>query len=535
MPKPGIVEQPRTHEAISRGVDILVEAIAPTLGPLPRPPVVHNQNKLELLDDGGMIARRIIALQDREDDVGAMLLRQVLWQVHQQVGDGAASTAVLYHAIYNEGLRFIAAGANAMRLRTRLMNWLPKLRQTLLEEARILTGEPQLRDIAFAVCYDEQMAAALAEVIDTVGQYGQVDVRAGHGRGMEREYVDGAYWKGGVLSKAMLRGKDRQLAEMEDAAILITDMDIEEGRALVPLLQMALRSDIANLLLIVKSISDVGVGVLMEERVRQKLRTLVVKLDHQKLDDFNQSYQDIGILTDARPLLDAAGQSLADVTIDDFGRARWVWADDGNFGFAGGKGDPRQIREHVHSLRHAYTCADDGDNRERLLGRLGKLQGGLATVRVGGIADDEIRSRRDMAERTIRALRLALAGGVIPGGGISLLRLGDCLGNDMSSDEDLEARAAREILARALQAPIRTLLANAGKEPGEVLARLQESGGNFGYEVMRGEIRDLTEAGVWDVAQVQVEALQRAVTSAALALTIDVMILHREPEIMTDP
>lgn len=535
MPKPTVVEQPRTGEAIGRGVDVLVKAISPTLGPLPRSPIVHNQNRLELLDDGGMIARRIIALQDREDDVGAMLLRQALWQVHQQVGDGAATAAVLYHAIYSEGLRFIAAGANAMRLRAQLLAWLPKLREALIEMASILTGETQLRDIAYAVCFDQEMAAVLAEVIDTVGQYGQVDVRAGHGRGTEREYVDGAYWGGGALSKEMLRGGGRQLAELEDAAILITDMDIGEGRALVPLLQLALRSKISNLLLIVKSISDVGIGVILEERLRQKLRTLVVKLDHHKLDDFNQSYQDIGILTGARPVLDAAGQSLADVTIADFGHARWVWADDSNFGFAGGKGDPRRIREHVQGLRRAHVDDEVGDNRERILGRLGKLQGGLATVRVGGIAEDEIRSRRDKAERANRALRHALAGGVIPGGGISLLHLVDSALGRESPDEDLEARAARQILARALTAPIRTLLENAGQEPSAVLARLQDNGFPFGYDVMSGEIRDLTNAGVWDVAQVQVEALQRAVTSAALALTIDVMVLHRQPEIMTDP
>lgn len=534
MPKPKVVDQPRTRQAISRGVDTLVMAIAPTLGPLPRPPVAHNQNRLELLDDGGVIARRIIALPDREDDVGAMLLRQALWQAHQEVGDGAATAAVIYHAIYSEGLRFIAAGANAMRLRSRLMAWLPNLRRRLLADARVLTGQSQLKDIAFAVCYDEQMAATLAEVIDTVGEHGQVDVRAGHGRGLEHEFVDGAYWPGGALSKAMLRG-GRQLAEMEDAAILITDMDIEAGRNLVPLLQMALRNNITDLLLIVKSISDVGVGVLMEERIRQKLRTVAVKLDHQKLDEFHQSYQDISILTGAQPVLDAAGQSLADVTVDDFGRARWGWADDSNFGFASGKGDPRQIRAHVHSLRRAYAQAEDSDNRERLLERLGKLQGGLATVRVGGIAEDEIRSRRDQAERTVRALRGALSGGVIVGGGVSLLRLSEWMLADQARDEELEARAARQMLARALTAPIRTLLENAGEEPGEILAQLQDSSETCGYDVLGGEIADLAETGVWDVAQVQVEALQRAVASAALALTIDVMVLRREPEIMTDP
>ncbi len=535
MPKPKVIQQPRTHEAIRRGVDTLVDAIAPTLGPLPRRLVAQNQSKFELLDDGGVIARRIIALQDQEDDVGAMLLRQVLWQVHQQVGDGAATTAVIYRAIYNEGLRFIAAGADPMRLRTRLIARLPRLRDQLLAQARVLTNVSELQAMGFALCYDEEMAAVLGEVMDAVGQYGQVDIRAGHGRGMEHEYVEGVYWKGDLQSKEMLRGTLRNVVEMDNAAILTTDMDIQEARDLVPLMQMALRSDISKLLLIVKSISDVGLSVVLDERLREKIQTVIVKIDSYLQDDLNQAYEDIAALTGGQAVLAAAGQSLADARADDFGHARWVWADDKNFGFASGKGDARKLRQHAGNLRRAYACSEDNDDRERLLGRLGKLQGGLATVRVGGIADDEIKTRKELAERAIRALRHAQAGGAIVGGGVSLLGLRPDLLEEVTQADDLESRAAALILAKAIEAPFRTLLENAGVDPSEVLAQLQYCESGYGYDVMKGEIADMVQAGILDVAQVQVEALLRAVTSAALALTIDVLVLHREPETMTDP
>ncbi|MCY4064310.1 MAG: hypothetical protein OXG53_18210 [Chloroflexi bacterium] len=535
MPRPKVIHQPTTQEALKRGITTLVKAIAPTLGPLPRRSIARNQAKFELLDDGGVIARRIVALPEQADDVGAMLLRQVLWQVRQHVGDGAATTAVLYERIYKEGLRYIAAGADPMRLRARIMALLPKVSERMLADARPLRGEAELKALAFSLCYDEEMAEVLGEVIHTIGQYGQVDIRAGHGRAMEYNYVEGSYWSGGAQSKEMLRGFTRQVAEMQDASILVTDMDIEEPRDLVPLMSLALRCGITNLLLIVASISETGLSVVLDKRLRDQIQTLVVKIDAFHPGDLSIAQEDIALLTGGSPVLLKAGESLEHVRESDFGEARWAWADDKNFGFASGKGDPRQLREAARSLREAYAIAEDDDDRRRLLERLGRLNGGLATVYVGGIAEDEIRQRKETAERTVRALRRALAHGVIPGGGIALLRCRDWLMADSESLDELEARAAHRIMATAAEAPIRQMLENAGYDPSEVLAQLDHCGPAAGFDLMRDEIVDVAYAGILDVAQVQVEALQRAVSSAALALTIDVLVLHREPETMTDP
>ena len=535
MPRPKVIHQPTTQHALKRGINTLVKAIAPTLGPTPRRSIAQNQSKFELLDDGGVIARRIIALPEPAIDIGAMLLRQVLWQAHQHVGDGVATTAVLYEQIYQQGLRFIAAGADPMRLRARLMTLLPHISARLLAEARPLRGEAELKSLAFAVCYDEEMADVLGEIINSIGQYGQVDIRAGHGRGMEHNYVDGSYWRGGVQSKEMLRGFQRGVAEMQDAAIIVTDMDIEEARDLVPLMSLALRCGISNLLLVVASISETGLSVVLDKRLRDKIQTLVVKIDAYHPADLSIAQDDIALLTGARPLLQKAGESLEQARAEDFGEARWVWADDKNFGFASGKGDPRQLRAQVGGLRAAYAAAEEDDDQQRILERLGRLNGGLATVYVGGIAEDEIRQRKETAERTVRALRRATQLGVIPGGGVALLRCRDDLLKEAEAQSEMESRAARLIMAAAVQAPIRQLLTNAGYDPSAVLAQLALDGEAAGFDIMRDAIVDLGEAGILDVAQVQVEALQRAVSSAALALTIDVLVLHREPETMTDP
>ena len=314
------------------------------MGPLPRHSIARNQAKYELLDDGGVIARRIIALPDREDDVGAMLLRQVLWQMHQHVGDGAATAAVLYERIYCEGLRYIAAGANAMRLRQRLLELLPALSARMRADARRLRGEDELKALAFSVCYDEAMADALGEVLYTVGRFGQIDVRSGHGRGLEHNYVEGSYWRGGVQSKEMLRGSQRLVVEMTDAAVLVTDMEIEEPAELVP--RDAIGAAQRHQAIAAGGRVDIGQGlsVVLDKRLREKIQTIVVKIDSFHPADLSVAQADIALLTGGRPLLQKAGQALEQAQIEDFGEARWAWADDKNFGFASGKGDPRQLR-----------------------------------------------------------------------------------------------------------------------------------------------------------------------------------------------
>ena len=535
MPKPQVIHQPETHEALRRGISALNAALSPTLGPLPRRSVAQNQDKFELLDDGGLIARRIVALPSQLDDVGAMLLRQVVWKMREEHGDGTATTALLYETIYREGRRYIAAGADPMRLRANLLQLLPAMSERLTAGARRLRTEAELQALAMAICYDEAMARSLGEVMHTLGRYGQVDIREGHGRGTAHEYVAGCYFPGGALSKEFLRGSPRLVAEMHDAALLVTDMTIEEPAELVPALQLALRNGIKQLLLVVESISDKGLAVALDKRLHDKIRCVIVKLEEFHPGELRLAQDDIALLCGGRPVLRQSGQSLQAVKLSDFGRARWVWADDKNFGFASGQGDARLIRGQVRRLRHSYAEADEDDARARTLKRLGRLNGGLATVYVGGIAKDEIRQRKDMAERAIRALRSAAAAGVIPGGGLALLNCRDWLRDMADEQPDLESRAARMIMAKAAEAPIRQLLENAGYDSSEILARLGHCAPGSGFDVMTGAISDMAAAGIVDVAQIQVEALRRAVSSAALALTIDVLVLHRQPETMTEP
>ena len=535
MPTPRVVHQPETYAGMQRGIRQIVAAIRPTLGPLHRHSVLESPGKMELLDDGGTIARRIIQLPNRDHDVGAMFIRQVLWQLREKTGDGTATAAVIFEAIFNEGLRFIAAGGNAMRLRHYLDDGLRLIDQELAAMAESIEGEESLVQVAQTVCYDAEMAAVLGEILDIVGEHGQVDIRNGHGRGFEHSYVEGMYWKGGVLSRAMIDNRERFSVEVQDAAIVISDVDVKTPADLTDVMTLALRQGIKNLVLILGSIDDSGVAVLMDERIREKVTAFAVKIDVLDRETRAAAQQDLAVLTGGQPIIKAAGQTLAHVRPEHFGHARWVWADKQNFGLSGGRGDPRRLRQHVAALRQGHRDAVDPEHASTLQSRIGKLLGGSATLRVGGITKSELELRKEVAERTVRALRGALTDGVVPGGGLALFNCKPALEKRLKKSQSAEERAAYQILLKAVQAPIRTLLTNAGYEASEVLAKMQRSRTGQGFDIVNGCLVDVSEAGIFDVASVQREAVRSAISSAALALTVDVMVQRRAPEQATNP
>ena len=535
MPTPRVIHQPATAAGMQRGIRQMVAAIRPTLGPLHGHSVFENLGKIELLDDGGTIARRIIQLGDRNQDMGAMFIRQMLWQLREKTGDGTATAAVMFETVYNEGLRFIAAGGNTMRLRQYLEEGLRVIDAELAGMARRIEGEDQLTQVAQSVCYDPEMAALLGEILDIVGEHGQVDIRDGHGRKFEHYYVEGMYWKGGVLSRAMLNNQESLTVEMQDAAIVISDVDIKGPADLTDVMTLTLHQGIKELVLILSSIDDPGVAVLMDERIREKVKAFAVKIDGFDRENRAAALQDLAVLTGGIPIVKAAGQTLADVQPQHFGHARRVWADKQFVGLSGGRGDPRLLRQHVAALREGYRTLADREQAAKLQSRIGKLLGGSATLRVGGITKSELELRKDVAERTVRALRGALTDGVVPGGGVALYNCKSALEKQLKKSDALEERAAYQILLKAVETPLRTLLTNAGYEASEVIAKIQRTKPGHGFDTVQGKLVDMAEAGIYDVASVQREAAHSAIASAALALTVDVMVQRRKPEESTTP
>ncbi len=268
---PGVVFQPRSQRGMQRGINQIVEAVRPTLGPRPRIVAVENvfrEKKPEFLDKGGLIARRIIQLPDRDADMGAMLVRHAVWRVHEEVGDATATAAVMFQTVYNRGLQYVAAGGNAVHLRRYLEAGLHEILQELDNRTLPVTGKERLARLAESLCFDASLAKLLGEIFDIVGEYGQVEIRRGHGREYERQYVEGMYWSSKILSPRMLTDQIKLRTDLTNTAILISDLELEDPRPVMQVLDQVMQRDIRSLLIVANKLSDSVIALLLSARVR---------------------------------------------------------------------------------------------------------------------------------------------------------------------------------------------------------------------------------------------------------------------------
>lgn len=524
--------QPVAYRSIQQGINKLANAIRPTLGPQPRLVAIEHafdDRMPELLDNGAIIAKRIIQLPGWGEDVGAMFLRDALWRLHNQIGDGTATAAVLFQFVFNESIRYIAAGGNAMRLRMALDKGVAIILDQLASMTVPVSGEENLALVAKTVCSDPVLSEFIGEIFDIIGEYGRLEIRQGRGREAEREYVEGMYWERGVASREMLNDPGLSKIEFEDAAILISDLDIEEPQQLFPPLELAISAGLPALLIIVNKISDRAIGFLLANKNPEKFQAVVVRTPgtarHEKLD----ALQDLAVLTGGRPFIKQAGETFVSIKMDDFGHARRVWADLRNFGVIGGKGNPRALRQHIANLRTAYRAADEIAARERALKRIGKLLGGSATLWIGGTTELQLEERMEIARRTAAVVRGAMLEGVVPGGGVALLSCRPALQRAFEDSNDLDERAAYRILIDAMAEPLRVIAANAGFDHRKIVAQIALSGSGYGLDATSGQIVPVMDTGILDAATMQKSAAYVSISSAALALTIDVLV-HRKPE-----
>jgi chaperonin GroEL len=531
--------QPASSLAMRRGIHQLVNAIRPTLGPLSKAVAVEKTMRSdppELIDNGAIIARRVVQIRDRDGDMGAMFLRQMLWRLHEKVGDGTATAAVLFQEIFDQGLKYITAGGNAMRLRVHLESLL----RDMLDEFSTMTvhveGKENLARVAEAICYDPALAKLLGEIMDIVGPYGVVDVRSSRGRDLDREYVEGMYWESGLFSREMVPDPTSQRVELPEAAILISNLDIEEARQLLPLIDLAHNNKIKSLVVMARKLSEQAIAMLLAVNKQSKeLKTFGVKTPEMTVQAIASAMTDLAILTGGKPFINEAGDTITRVQLDDLGKARMAWGDREFFGIVGGKGDPKALRRHIAELRIVHREAKNADDREALQKRIGKLLGGSATLWIGGMTKTELEVRKEIAERTAKAMRGAITDGVVPGSGVTLLALQPLVRRRLARAADGEEHAACMIMLRALEAPLRALAENAGKDPGQILSALRQGRQRCVYDLRTGVVVDAFESGIFDAASVVKEALYGAVSSAALALTVDVLVHHKKPVTSMEP
>lgn len=532
-----IAFQPRAGTGIQRGIRMVAATMAPTLGPMPRRVAIAFPTSAtrapEMLDDGGVIARRMVHLADREADSGAMLLREALLRVHDLVGDGVATTAVMVQAIFDACYRSIAAGCNAMRLRHFLESGLELILCHLDGEARSLDDRATLAQVATTVCPDDELADCLVEIFDVVGEHGQIELRSGGTGAPDFDILEGAFWETKTLSRSVFIDQPRRRLDVERPAIFLCDLHITDPSSMVPLLRQAIHSGAGSLIVMVAKLGDECLNLLAANH-RPDFPILVVRTPEGPQGRHDEVLDDLAALTGARMFRAAAGDQITQISENDLGRARRGWVDSSHVGVIGPGGDARAWRRHVAQLRAREQARGDVSERSKLSERIGRLEGGSALLWVNGATVAAIDDRKGVAQRSARAIRSAIRDGVLPGGGVALLGCSTVLASHSKRAMDADERAALAALQAGLEAPTRTILVNAGLDPGRTLAQISGAPPGSGWDARTGGIVQMAAAGVLDPALVIRTAVRVAVSTAAQALTIDAVVHPRLPEDVFD-
>jgi chaperonin GroEL len=537
--KPAVIQQPQTYKDLRIGTNLIAKAVRPTLGPLPRLVVMERLQRTdapEFLDDGATIARRIVEIEPRGSDVGAMLIRQALWRMNQQVGDGSATMTVMYQVLLNECMRYVVQfNHSPMLLRAGLEHGLKAVLLALDCDVAPLTGKDAIASMARGLCQDDvEMATMMGEIFDVVGAEGLIVVEEWNRPGLEREYIDGTYWHlSGWFSRMFVTEKADHRTTFADASLLISDLTLTEPDQLFSALDKCIQGGVKKLVIVAKEVSDRVVGLLVNNNQAKTIETIAVRTPKIAEMDRVGAMEDIAVLTGGKPFYSAGRETFENFRVDDLGQARRAWATESLFGIYGGKGDPRRVRQYLAQLRGSLRLAESDYDKKTLQQRIGRLSGGTAILRVGGTSLAELEARKVVAERAVAAVRLAVQAGVVAGGGAALLNAQTAL-EGLPAKNDEEAVAFR-ILARALEEPMRTIAKNAGCSPDVMVEKVKAFPKGYGVDARTRQIVDLRQAGIVDSLLVLKKALEIAVSGAAMALTTDVIVHHRKPEISIEP
>jgi chaperonin GroEL len=473
----------------------------------------------ELLNDGALIARRFTGFPNRFETMGAFLARHIAWQVEEAVGDGATTAVVIAQAIINETTRYLAAGFNPMRMQRGMEKALAAALAELERQGQPLEKMEQIRGLATSITGDETIGKYTEEIFDVVGAYGAVQVRTHYGRGHSCRFINGTFWNQGWASSYFTT--EGGTAVVKDPYLLLTNHHLKRADELLPVLEQVQQTgEGRGLVVIAPTIAGDALNILVINKTRGSMPTLGIKapgLGPEKAEVLT----DLAVLTGGRVFYAEADDRVEKATLADLGQAREVQAIRSGFTLIGGKGRPAAIRQRTHELRSRLPQAPYGRERNRLVERAGKLQGGVGLLEVGGATESERDYLKERTEEAVHVVRLGMQGGIAAGGGVAYLACLPALRALVLSDEEAPGAA---ILAHALMAPMRAILENSGVDASAIIAQVAESGAGCGYDVMYGQFTNMIAANIVDPVKVLQVALQTGVSGALMALTTDVLV-----------
>jgi chaperonin GroEL len=520
------------HDKILAGMGKLANAVRVTIGPKARTVVLEKSYGPPAIINSGVVVAKEIELEDRFENMGAQMVREVATKTSDVAGDGTTTAMLLAQGIVTEGMKYVAAGMNPMDLKRGIDLAVDALTAELKRQAKPCATRTEISQVAgISANNDRAIGEIIANAMEKVGKEGVITVEDGSGLQSELEVVEGMQFDRGFLSPYFINTPEKQRVVLEDAYILICDRKIAAIRDVLPLLEQVAQAA-KPILVIAEEVEGEALATFVVNALRGVIKSCAVKApgfgDRRKA-----MLEDIAILTGGHVISEEAGLTLEKAALEDLGRAKRVEVDKDNTTIIGGAGDPKKIQARVADIRQSIKDSTSDYDKEKLQERAAKLAGGVAVVKVGAATETEMKERKTRIEDALHATHAAVEEGVLPGGGIALLRARARVQGLSGANPDQDAGV--RIVMRALEDPLRQIVANAGEEPSVVLARVLEGKDNYGYNALTGEYGDLVQMGILDPCKVTRSALQNAASIAGLILTTDCMIAQAPAEPPASP
>ena len=509
------------RQKMVNGVNVLANAVRVTLGPKGRNVVLDRAFGGPHITKDGVSVAKEIELKDKFENMGAQMVKEVASKTNDVAGDGTTTATVLAQAIVAEGMKYVTAGMNPTDLKRGIDKAVAALVDELKNIAKPCDTSKEIAQVgSISANSDEQVGAIIAEAMEKVGKEGVITVEDGKSLENELDVVEGMQFDRGYLSPYFINDAEKQIAALDNPFVLLFDKKISNIRDLLPVLEQVAKAS-RPLLIIAEDVEGEALATLVVNNIRGILKTVAVKApgfgDRRKA-----MLQDIAILTGGVVISEEVGLSLEKATLDDLGQAKRIEIGKENTTIIDGFGDAAQIEARVAEIRQQIETATSDYDKEKLQERVAKLAGGVAVIKVGAATEVEMKEKKDRVEDALHATRAAVEEGVVAGGGVALLRARAALENLHTGNADQDAGV--QIVLRAVESPLRQIVANAGSEPSVVVNKVLEGKGNYGYNAGSGEYGDMIEMGVLDPAKVTRSALQHAASIAGLMLTTDCMI-----------
>jgi chaperonin GroEL len=512
--------EPARHKLLA-GVNILADAVKVTLGPKGRNVVLERSFGAPTVTKDGVSVAKEIELKDKFENMGAQMVKEVASKTSDVAGDGTTTATVLAQSIVKEGMKFVASGMNPMDLKRGIDKAVIAVVEELKKLSKPCTTSKEIAQVgAISANADEAIGKIISDAMDKVGKEGVITVEDGKGLQNELEVVEGMQFDRGYLSPYFINNAEKQISVLEDPYILLHDKKISNIRELLPILEQVAKSG-KPLLIIAEEVEGEALATLVVNNLRGILKTCAVKApgfgDRRKA-----MLEDIAILTGGQVIAEEVGQSLEKAGLKDLGRAKRIEVAKEETTIIDGAGDPKTIEARVKNIRTQIDEATSDYDKEKLQERVAKLAGGVAVIKVGAATEVEMKEKKARVEDALHATRAAVEEGIVAGGGVAYIRARAAL--DRIKGENPDQDAGIKIVMRALEEPLRQIVANAGAEPSVVMNKIAEGKGNFGFNAQTEQFGDMVEMGVLDPTKVSRTALQNAASVAGLLLTTEAMV-----------